>query len=229
MSAAVHIKNLSKNFKKKQVFSNISVTIPAGRVVGLLGENGVGKTTLLRLMADILKPNEGEIVIGGVPVSIKTRSQVSFMPAAENFYSFMNGKDAIEYFHDFYPDFDRDRATALCTEFDLDLKAKIKMMSRGQQERLCIVLCLCRRVPLYILDEPIIGLDLKFKHESIKTMLANTDEHQTMIISSHLLKDLETIFDQIIILKKDAVIQMDCDDIRAMGKSIESYYLEAVQ
>ncbi|MCL2203981.1 MAG: ABC transporter ATP-binding protein [Defluviitaleaceae bacterium] len=226
MRNAVAIQGMNKKFGKKEVFRDLSLAFPAGRVIGLLGENGIGKTTLLRLIADILKPNNGEIRVGGEIVSRKTRGQVSFMLAPENFYSFMKVRDAVQYFRDFFPDFDHKRAERLCEEFGLKPKEIIKKMSKGQQERLCILLCLCRRVPLYLLDEPIAGLDPKFKHESIKAMLANTDEEQTVIISSHLLRDLETVFDEIFILKQDGVVQANCDDIRAQGKSVEAFYLE---
>ena len=222
----ITINNLSKSFGKKVVFQELSLEIPAGRVIGLLGENGIGKTTLLRTIADILKPSGGEIRIGGVPVSRTTRPLVSYMLASENFYSFMRVRDAVQYFRDFYSDFDHIRAIELCKDFGLDPKEGIKQMSKGNKERLCILLCLCRRVPLYLLDEPIAGLDPKFKHESIKAMLANTAEEQTVIISSHLLRDLESVFDEIIILKKDSVVRANCDDIRAEGRSIEQFYLE---
>jgi ABC-2 type transport system ATP-binding protein len=223
---AIIIENLCKKFGKKEVFTDLSLTIPAGRVIGLLGENGIGKTTLLRLIADILKPNDGKIHIGSELVSRKTRPLVSFMPSPDNFYAFMKVKDALQYFRDFFPDFDYARAVQLCAEFNLEPKEAIRKMSKGQQERLCILLCLCRRVPLYLLDEPIAGLDPKFKHESIKAMLANTSEEQTVIISSHLLRDLETVFDEIYILKGNSVVQANCDDIRAQGKSVEQFYLE---
>jgi len=226
MLNAITIENMNKKFGKKEVFKDLSIVFPAGRVVGLLGENGIGKTTLLRLIANILKPNSGEIRVGGEIVSRKTREQLSFMLVPENFYSFMKVKDAVQYFRDFFPDFDHARATQLCDEFGLDPKEGIRTMSKGQQERLCILLCLCRRVPLYLLDEPIAGLDPKFKHETIKAMLSNTDEKQTVIISSHLLRDLETVFDEIVILKSDSVVQATCDDIRAQGKSVEAFYLE---
>jgi len=222
----VRIKNFSKSFGKKEVFNGLTLDISAGRVIGLLGENGIGKTTLLRAIADIIKPTGGEMRINDMPVSRKTRPLVSFMLAPENFYSFMRVRDAVQYFRDFYSDFDHARAMELCKEFGLDPKESIKQMSKGNKERLCILLCLCRRVPLYLLDEPIAGLDPKFKHESIKAMLANTAEEQTVIISSHLLRDLESIFDEIIILKQNSVVQANCDDIRAEGRSIEQFYLE---
>jgi len=227
---AVTIINMSKKYsKKKHIFNNLTLHFPSNRVIGLLGENGVGKTTLLRLIADIIKPTSGEIRIGNQPVSRKTRSQVSFMLAPENFYNFMKVKDAIAYHQDFFPDFDVTKANKLCHDFKLDPKMYIKKLSKGNQERLCILLCLCRNVPLYLLDEPIASLDPKFKHESIKAMLAHTSEGQTVIISSHLLRDLESIFDEIVILKTDSVITASTEDIRAGGKSVEEFYMEAVR
>jgi ABC-2 type transport system ATP-binding protein len=224
----ITIKNLAKSYGAgKEVFRDLALTFPANRVIGLLGENGIGKTTLLKLIADILKPDSGEILLGEEKISRKTRAKVSYMLGAENFYNFMTVKDALNYFRDFYPDFDYEKAKFQCEEFKLDLKQRIKEMSKGNQERLCILLCLCRNVPLYLLDEPIAGLDPKFKHESIKAMLASAGEEQPVIISSHLLRDLEAIFDEIVILKADdTVIIADTEEIRASGKSVEQFYLE---
>jgi len=226
--SAVTITNVAKNYGKKHVFRDLTLTFPSNRIIGLLGENGIGKTTLLRLIADILKPSSGEIHIGGRPVSRETRPQVSFMLTPNNFYGFMRVRDAITHYRDFYPDFDLDKANRLCQDFKLDPKMSIKKLSKGNQERLCILLCLCRNVPLYLLDEPIAGLDPKFKHESIKTMLTHTGEEQTVIISSHLLRDLESIFDEIVILKQDSVVTASTEKIRASGKSVEEFYLEVV-
>jgi ABC-2 type transport system ATP-binding protein len=234
MHNVISVKNVMKRYNKKQiVFKNLNIEFPANRVIGLLGENGIGKTTLLKMLADILKPNEGEIRLftsetaEGEKISRHTRAKVSYMLSAENFYTYMKVKDAIHFYRDFYPDFDFEKATQLCTDFKLSLTDKIRAMSKGNQERLCILLCLCRNVPLYLLDEPIAGLDPKFKHESIKAMLASAGEEQTVIISSHLLRDLETIFDDIIILKaNDTVIHASTEDIRASGKSVEQFYLE---
>jgi len=226
MTNVLTVDKVTKKFGKKEVFTDLSLTIPAGRVVGLLGENGIGKTTLLRMIADILKPTSGEIRIGEVPVSRATRTKVSFMLSPDNFYYFMSVGDALKYFRDFYDDFDYERAEKLCADFKLEAKDMINKLSKGNQERLCILLCLCRRVELYLLDEPIAGLDPKFKHESIKAMLTHAAEDATVLISSHLLRDLEAIFDEVIILKKDSVVQANCDEIRARGLSVETFYLE---
>ncbi|MCL2198962.1 MAG: ABC transporter ATP-binding protein [Defluviitaleaceae bacterium] len=223
----ISIKNLSKSYGKKAVFKNLTLEFSANRVIGLLGENGIGKTTLLKLIADILKPDKGEVSIAGETVSRHTRAGVSYMLSANNFYGFMKVRDALNFYRDFYEDFDYERAVTLCHEFKLHPKARVKTLSKGSAERLCILLCLCRCVPLYLLDEPVAGLDPKFKHGAIKAMLANTCEEQTVIISSHLLRDLETIFDEIIILKKnDEVVTANTDEIRESGKSVEQFYLE---
>lgn len=223
----ISIKNLSKSYGKKSVFKDLTMEFGSNRVIGLLGENGIGKTTLLKMIADILKPDKGEITVGGEVVSRHTRAGVSYMLSAENFYGFMKVKDALDFYRDFFEDFDYERAVTLCADFKLNLKERVKSLSKGSAERLCILLCLCRRVPLYLLDEPVAGLDPKFKHGAIKAMLANIGEEQTVIISSHLLRDLETIFDEIIILKKDdTVVTANTDDIRESGKSVEQFYLE---
>ncbi|MCL2364380.1 MAG: ABC transporter ATP-binding protein [Defluviitaleaceae bacterium] len=225
MTDAVVIRSVNKTFKRKVVFHDLSVTFPAGRVIGLLGENAIGKTTLLKMIADIIKPNCGDIFIGSERAGLATRARVSFMINPENFYKFMRVKDAVAYYRDFYPDFDYARAMQLCEDFDLGQKWKITWLSKGQQERLCILLCLCRRVEVYLLDEPVAGLDPRFKHESIKAMLANTDDNKTIIISTHLLRDLDSVFDEVTILTRDGVYQAACDDIRAGGESVEQFYL----
>lgn len=228
MNKLVTVEYLCKGYGDKTVLKNVSFTVPKGRVIGLLGENGIGKTTLLRLMADILKPDSGTISINGEKVSRKTRSKVSFLLEPMSFYSFMRVKDAIQYFKDFYKDFDYDKALRLCKEFDLDFAFQIKRLSKGNQDRLCLLLNLSRRVPLYLLDEPVAGFDPKFKRDLIKTILSNVEEDVTLIISSHLLRDLESIFDEIIILTREKIVTAISDDIRAGGKSLEDYYMEVV-
>ena len=229
MDNIIAVSNLSKSYGKKVVFNNISFSLPCNRIIGLLGDNGIGKTTLLKLIANILKPDSGIISIEGQSVSRKTRDKVSFLLEPINFYSFMRVKDAIQYYKDFFKDFDYDKAMNLCQAFELDLSLPIKKLSKGNQERLCLLLNISRNVPLYLLDEPVAGFDPKFKRDLIKTILSNLGDNVTMIISTHLLRDLQSVFDEILILKKHEIIQASSDDIRAKGISIEDYYLGVVE
>ena len=229
MDNIIEVNNLSKSYGKNIVFENVTFSLPRNRMIGLLGDNGIGKTTLLRLIADILKPDSGEIYLDGQAVSRKTKDRVSFLLEPINFHSFMKVKDAINYYKDFFKDFDYDKAIALCTTFELDLSMPIKKLSKGNQERLCLLLNLSRKVPLYLLDEPVAGFDPKFKRDMIKTILANLEDNVTVIISTHLLRDLQSIFDEILIIKENEIIQASADDIRAKGMSIEDYYMEVVE
>jgi len=210
------------------IFRDLSFALPQGRVIGLLGENGIGKTTLLRLIAGLIMPDSGEILIEGRKVSRHTKGRVSFLLEPSNFYSFMCVKDAVQYYKDFFSDFDYEKAMELCKEFKLRLKRPIEYLSRGNQERLCLLLCLSRMVPVYLLDEPIAGFDPKFKRDLIKTILANIDENATVVICSHLLRDLQAVFDDIVILKEHGVEMATAEDIRAQGKSVEDFYMETV-
>lgn len=229
MDNIITVENLWKSYGKKVVFNNISFALPRNRIIGLLGENGIGKTTLLWLMSDFLKPDSGKILIDGQKVSRKTRDMVSFLLESTNLYSFMRVKDAIRYYKDFFKDFDYEKALRLCKEFQLDLSLSIIKLSKGNQERLCLLLNLSRDVPIYLLDEPIAGFDPKFKRDLIKTILSNIKENVTLIVSSHLLRDLQSIFDVIMILKKNEVVMAASDDIRAEGISIEDFYMEVIE
>jgi len=227
----ITVKNLSKRYGRKVVFDNLSFSLPRNKIIGLLGENGIGKTTLLRLMADLLKPDGGEILIDGGKVAHKTaRDKVSFLLDPAYLYSFMTVKSAIQYYKDFYEDFDCGKAMRLCEDFGLaqNIKQSVKKLSKGNKERLYLLLNLSRKVPVYLLDEPIAGLDPKFKRDLIKAFLSNIGENATLIISSHLLRDLDPIFDYIAIMKKNEIITANSEDIRAQGKSIEDFYLEVI-
>lgn len=229
MNDIITVNNLSKSYGYNVVFKQLSFSLPRGRVIGLLGENGIGKTTLLRLIAGLTRPDSGEILIDGQKVSRQTKNKISFMLDPANFYSFMCVEDAVQYYKDFFQDFIYEKALELCKEFKLKHRRPIKYLSKGNQERLCLLLCLCRNVPIYLLDEPIAGLDPKFKRDLVKTFLANIDEDATVVICSHLLRDLQSVFDDVGILKKNKVEMATADDIRAQGVSVEDYYMEAVE
>jgi len=228
MDDIITVNNLSKRFGRNVVFDNLSFSLPRGRIIGLLGENGVGKTTLLRLIADILQPDKGEILIDGEKVSRQTRDKVSYMPEPSNLYSFMRVRDAIQYYKDFFPDFNNEKAIKMRREFKLGLSRFVDIMSKGNQERLCLLLTLSRNAPIYLLDEPLGGLDPKIKNDFVKTILANVGEGATLVISSHLLRDLQAVFDDIVILKQGEVVVASAEEIRAQGRSVEDYYLEVV-
>lgn len=227
--SAVSIRGISKRFgRKKQIFEDFSLDLPSGRIIGLLGENGIGKTTLLKMIADLAKPYKGEILIDSLPISRNTRDKVSFLLEPENFEDFMTVGHAIDHHSDFFPDFNLAKAEEMASSFGLDKRDKITKLSKGQKARVCLMLCLSRSVPLYLLDEPMSGFDPKFKRDMVASILSYVEEGQTLVISSHLLRDLETVFDDIVILLHNEAVVASADDIRAQGKSIEEFYLEVV-
>ena len=230
MSNIVTIENITKCYGKKVVLDKLSLTIESGRIIGLLGENGVGKTTLLKILADLCKPEKGTILISGKPLSSQTHSEVSFMLDISNLYSWMRILHAINYYNDMFPDFDKEKALSLCKQFNLNVKEYVQLLSKGNQERVLLMLTISRKVPLYLLDEPIAGVDPRMKKSIIQIILANIPEDSTVLIASHLLRDLEEIFDEILILNGHKLISISADDIREQyHQSVEDYYMEVTQ
>jgi len=226
--SVISIRNVHKSYGKKRVFENFSLEFPQGRVIGLLGENGIGKTTLLKMIADLAKPCKGTVWVQGQPVSRHTRDWVSYLLEARHYEFCVRVQDAVQYHQDFFADFDANKARKMCESFGLDPQDKITKLSKGQQARLFLSLCLSRKTPLYLLDEPMSGFDPKIKKVMVETIVGYMEEGQTLIISSHLLRDLETIFDEVIILKEDGAVMASAESIREQGKSIEEFYMEVV-
>ena len=208
------------------VFWELNLTFPKNRIIGLLGENGAGKTTLLKMIANLTTPVIGMVRINGEPVSRKTRQWVSFMPQPQHLMGLAAVKHTITYFRDFFPDFNMDKALALCVDFGLQLNDTIARLSVGNQVRLCLLLTLSRRVPLYLLDDPFAMFDPVMKRQLVQTMLSMVEEGQTIIIATHMLRDLDGVLDEIVILHENGVITANTDEIRQQGKSIETFYME---
>lgn len=226
----IKIENISKVYKKKSpIFTDFSLEITGGKIIGLFGENGIGKTTLLKMIADLAKQDSGSITIDGVEVSKATRDKVSWLLESKAFAYFPKVKDAIAYYKEFFADFDEVKSQGLINDFKIDINAKIKTLSKGQAERVCLMLCLSRKVPLYVLDEPMAGFDPKFKRDLINAILTYMSEGQTLLISSHLLKDLDNIIDEMIILTHNKAVKAIADEVRATGKSLEDFYMEVVE
>ncbi len=217
-----------KNYLNTSVFSGLSVKFPSGRIIGLLGENGVGKTTLLKMAAGILKPDKGEIQIYGLPPKSSFAANVSWLLSPKDFAPFFRVKDAYQYYQDFYPDFDSKKALKLIEQWKLPMDRKLGQLSGGEAERLCLFLALCRNVPLYLMDEPAAGFDIKLKRDLIRILLSQLDEDATVILATHLLRDFEDIFDTLAILTKNGVCMADTDTVREKGMSVEAYYLEVI-
>lgn len=230
--AAIVLKNISKSYAATPVLHNLSAGFPKGRLIGLLGENGAGKTTLLKIMAGLLKPDKGQVVIGEQASDCQGRTcanQVSWLLSPGDFYPFFRVTDALQYYEDFYPDFNREKANGLLREWNLPPDRKISRLSKGEAERLCLFLALCRSVPLYLMDEPAAGFDIKLKRDMIRILLSQLDEGATVILATHLLKDFEDLFDVLAVLTRNGICMAEADGIREKGMSAEDYYLGVIE
>ena len=199
-------KNLCKNYDDKQILKDINLKIPKGKIIGLLGKNGTGKTTLIKLINDLLMPTSGEILINGKKPGIESKEIISYLPERTYLDKEMRVKDAIKYFEGFYKNFDSQKAEKLLKDLDLDINTKISKMSKGMQEKLQLILVMSRNAQLYILDEPLGGVDPATRDYILDTILSNFSEGASVIISTHLIADIERILDEVIFIDKGQII-----------------------
>ena len=211
----LEIKNVSKSFDKKEILKDINLTISRGKIVGLLGKNGVGKTTLIKLINDLLTPTSGEILVKGNKIGVESKKVISYLPERTYLNKQMKVSEVINYFKDFYQDFDCDKAENLLKDLDLDINQKLSKMSKGMQEKLQLVLVMSRNADLYILDEPLGGVDPATRDYILDTILSNFNENASVIISTHLISDIERILDEVVFIDKgEIVLQSDADKLR---------------
>ena len=211
----VNIKNLSKSYGEKKVLDNINLTITNGKIVGLLGKNGAGKTTLIKLINDLLTPTEGEILINGKSVGVETKKIISYLPERTYLNKQMKVKEVLDYFSDFYDNFDKDKVLKLLKDLDLDVNMNLSKMSKGMQEKVQLVLVMSRSADLYILDEPLGGVDPATRDYILDTILSNFKENASVIISTHLISDIERILDEVVFIDKGKIIlQSEADKLR---------------
>ena len=216
----VEIKNLSKSFDNKEILKDVNITIPSGKIIGLLGKNGAGKTTLIKLINDLLTPSTGEILINGKKIGIESKKVISYLPERTYLNKQMKVSEVIEYFSDFYDNFDSEKAIKLLGDLDLDINEKLSKMSKGMQEKVQLVLVMSRNADLYILDEPLGGVDPATRDYILDTILSNFNENASVIISTHLISDIERILDEVIFIDKGKIIlQSDADKLRNSEKS----------
>lgn len=207
--------NLSKSFGKKQVLKNVNLTIPRGKIIGLLGKNGMGKSTLIKLMNDLLTPTEGKVLIGGKEIGVDSKNIISYLPERTYLDKSMTVEKVIEYFEDFYDNFDSAKARELLKDLELDTKQKLSKMSKGMQEKVQLVLVMSRKAELYILDEPLGGVDPATRDYILDTILTNFSEGASVIISTHLISDIERVLDEVIFINKgEIILTSDCDELR---------------
>lgn len=213
-------KNLSKNFDNKKILKDVNLIIPRGKIVGLLGKNGQGKTTLLKLINDLLTPTSGEILIEGKHPGVESKRIISYLPERTYLDKEMKVIDTLNYFNEFYDNFDIKKAKKLLKDLDLDINSKISKMSKGMQEKLQLILVMSRDADLYILDEPLGGVDPATRDYILDTILSNFKEGSSVIISTHLISDIERILDEVIFIDKGKIIlTAPADELRKKEKS----------
>jgi len=211
----LEIKDLNKSFDNKEILKDINLSIQRGKIIGLLGKNGVGKTTLIKLINDLLTPTSGEILINGQKIGVETKKVISYLPERTYLNKQMKVSEVIDYFEDFYDNFDSEKAKKLLKDLDLDINQKLTKMSKGMQEKVQLVLVMSRNADLYVLDEPLGGVDPATRDYILDTILSNFNENASVIISTHLISDIEKILDEVIFIDKgQIVLQSDADKLR---------------
>lgn len=224
------LKFLTKSYVKKAppALNNVSVSICPGRIVGLLGPNGSGKTTLIKLICGLLTPTNGEIYVDGIEQGVETKKLIAYLPDRDFLPQDMTVSRALSYYGDFFPDFRRDRAEEMLSALGVSLKSKIKTLSKGNREKVSLIFTMSREAKLYLLDEPIAGVDPATRDYIIGTIMKNRPAGATVIISTHLIADVEGILDDVIFIKNGCIEMFRAaDEVRATeGKTIDELFRE---
>lgn len=228
MANIVEFKNVYKSYGDKDILKGIDLNIPKGKIVGLLGPNGSGKTTIIKLINNLLQVDEGSIEINGMKPSVETKKIISYLPERTYLNDWMKVKDILAFFHDFYKDFDVQKANEMIKNLKIDKNERLKTMSKGTKEKVQLILVMSRRADLYILDEPIGGVDPAARSYILDTILTNYNENATLLIATHLISEIENICDEVVFISNgEILLQGDVDDIREEnGKSIDSLFRE---
>jgi ABC-2 type transport system ATP-binding protein len=228
MEACLECRALSKRFGAAQALDGVNLTILPGRVVGLLGPNGSGKTTLIKLANGLLTPTAGEITVCGLKPGKESKALVSYLPDRPCLPAWMSTKQLMDYYGDFFADFDRARAEDMMARLGLRQELRISQMSKGMKEKVQLILVMSRRARLYLLDEPIGGVDPATRDYILDTIIRNYDENASVVISTHLIADVENVLDEVLFLRAGQVaMQASVDDLREQyGKSVDALFRE---
>ncbi|MCR4632949.1 MAG: ABC transporter ATP-binding protein [Erysipelotrichaceae bacterium] len=219
---------LSKSYGNVKALDRVDLTLEEGKIVGLLGPNGSGKTTLIKLASRLLVPSEGSVRICGEAPSEITKAMVSYLPDRNYLPEYMNSEELVGMYKDFFADFDEQRAYQMLDSLNIDLKMPLRKMSKGTKEKVQLILTMSRRAKLYLLDEPIAGVDPAARDYILRTIISNYDETATVLISTHLIADVENVLDEAVFLKEGRIVlHQSIDEIKEnTGKSVDEYFRE---
>ena len=228
MEAILTCEHLCKQYGATRALSDVSIGLPPGRIIGLLGPNRSGMTTLLKLLAGLLVPTSGSVRVAGLPVGRETKALVSFLPERTYLSPGMRVTECLDYFCDFYADFDRARAEQMLASLQVPLDARMRTLSKGTREKVQLVLVMARRAALYLLDEPIGGVDPAAPDFIHSTIVSNFHEDATVLISTHLIYDVEKVLDEVVFLQNGQIVLYNSvDNVRQeQGKSIDELFRE---
>lgn len=228
MNPILECKDLTKRFGNKTALDQVSFSLMPGKIIGLLGPNGSGKTTLIKLLNGLLVPTEGHIFIDGLVPGIETKKFVSYLPERTYLNSWMKVCDIIDYFQDFYEDFDKARAYDMLMRLEINPSDRLRTMSKGTKEKVQLILVMSRQARLYCLDEPIAGVDPAARDYILSTIIQNYNENATILISTHLISDVENILDDVVFIQNGHIRMIDSvENIRFnQGKSVDALFRE---
>ena len=228
MDTILYAENLTMRYGDTLALDNVSLALPKGQIIGLLGPNGSGKTTLIKLAAGLLTPTSGTVTVCGEPIGVGTKALVSYLPDRPYFNKEMRIREQLDFFQDFYLDFDRERAEVMLRQLNIDCNQRIKTLSKGNREKVQLVLVMSRRAKLYLLDEPIGGVDPAARDYILNTIISNYDPEATVLISTHLIADVERILDGFLFVHQGRILRTGyADETRVeTGKSLDELFRE---
>ncbi|ARP50743.1 MULTISPECIES: ABC transporter ATP-binding protein [Caproicibacterium] len=228
MEPILQCSGLCKNYVGKTALQNVNLKVERGRIVGLLGPNGSGKSTLIKLCSGLLTPSTGILSIAGMAPGVETKKIVSYLPEHRYLSDWMCAKDLLTVFSDFYADFDMSKALDMLQRLGISLSSRLRTMSKGTREKMQLILVMSRNAQLYLLDEPIGGVDPATRDYILNTIISNYSENATVIISTHLIADVEKILDEVIFLREGSVLlHTPADELREHeGKSVDACFRE---
>lgn len=229
MSELIELTNLCKSYDSRFLaVNNVNLKLPKGKIIGLLGPNGSGKTTLIKMLTGVLQPTSGDILIDGKPVGVESKAKVAYLPDRTYLSGGETIRQIIDFFKDFYADFSVERAEAMLQTLNIDLDKKVRTLSKGTKEKVQLILVMSRQADLYVLDEPIAGVDPAARDYILRTILDNYNPEATVLISTHLISDIEQVLDEVIFMRYgQLVLYTAVDNIREKyGKSVDAYFRE---